>query len=412
MDEGHVGQAAVALLVGLLLGLERERSQRGDERLFAGIRTFPVLSLAGYAAALAGERSSPLVLPALVLGVSAVAVASYLHTAGRHVGATTEVVAIFTPLLGALVGWGMTTTAASLAVLVTVLLALKAPLHRIAGAVSEEEILAVLQFAIVAVVLVPLLPSQAVGPYGAVVPRQVGFVVAILSGVSLVGYLLVRLLGGAAWALAGLVGGLVSSTAVTLSFSGKARSLPDLVRPLGVGVVLASTVLYLRGLVVVGLFDQALAVRVAPPLLGLFALGALLAVSGLRGGAGARTGEGVAVGNPAELGRAAGLALLFACVLVVVRVAQAELGSQGVVAAGLLGGLVDVDSVAVAVARLRQQGLVPLAAAADAVLWATLSNLLLKGALASVVGGRALARQVLPAFAAMALATVILVAAS
>jgi uncharacterized membrane protein (DUF4010 family) len=253
-----------------------------------------------------------------------------------------------------------------------------------------------------------LLPDEPMGPYAALVPRHVGFVVVTLCAVSLAGYLLVRLLGdGAGWPLAGAVGGLVSSTAVTLSLAAKARSLPDAVRLLAIGILLASTILYVRCFVLIALFDRPLAVHLAPRLLPLFAVGALVAVVQRRAG-GPRASGVVSLGNPVELSHAVGLGLLFAVVLVGARAAQAELGRAGLWSAGLLGGLVDVDSVALTGARLRQQGLADVRTAGGALLLATASNLVLKGALVVVVGGSALARRVLPGYALLVVATLAL----
>jgi len=405
--EGLAG-ATLSLLIGLLLGLERERSRAKDEGLFAGIRTFPILALCGFVAALA--KDAPLALPAVLFAIGGLAVAAYLRTAEAHVGATTEITAVLAPLLGALVAWGQAPLAASLAVIVALLLTLKAPLHKIAGNVTGDEILAILKFGVVAVVLVPLLPSQPVGPYGAIVPRQVGIVVVILSAVSLGGCLLVRVLGErTGWALAGLLGGLVSSTAVTLSFSGKARTVPTLAPVLAGGVLLASMVLYLRTLLLAFVFDRGLAAHMAPRLAAIFLLGLVLVLRSLRGVETAKGGGASALGNPVELGRAAGLAAIFAAILVGARAAQAELGDSGLWVAGIVGGLMDVDSVTVAVARLRQQGLAPLETAAGSILLATLANLAVKAGIVAFVGGAAIARRVLPGFLVLGFATLVLV---
>jgi uncharacterized membrane protein (DUF4010 family) len=400
-----LGGAALAILVGLLLGLERERAHRGEGELFAGIRTFPLLTLGGYLAAATGER---LVVVAFLAGIAGLAIAAYARRSETQPGATTEVVAAVAPLLGVLVQSGQVILAASSAVVMTLLLTLKAPLHKIAGSVNEEEILAILKFGLVAVVLLPVLPSQPIGPYGAIVPRQVGYVVVLLSGVSLGGYLLVRLLGSrAGWALAGLLGGLASSTAVTLSFANKARELPGLARVLTVGVLLASTILYLRGLLLIGFFDGELGLYLAPRLAALFVVS--LGFSALNYRREVREESGpMGLDNPVELGRAFGLALFFAAILLATRVAQAELGTSGLWVTGALGGLMDVDSVAVAVARMRAQGLVPLGGAAGAFLLATLSNLCVKGGVVALVGGAPLARRVLPAFLTMGVLTAVL----
>jgi uncharacterized membrane protein (DUF4010 family) len=397
--------ALTALLIGLLLGLERQRSQR-EEQLFAGIRTFPVLTLAGYLAALSGASWA---VAATVLAIAALAVTSYLRTAGSQAGATTEALAILSPILGAAILTHPIVAAAS-GVVVTLLLTLKAPLHRIAGSVSEMEILSILKFGVVAVVLLPLLPTTPVDPWQAVVPRTVGWVVVILCAVSLLGYLLVRLLGSrSGWALAGLLGGLVSSTAVTLSFASRARKSRALSRPLAVGILLASTILYARGLFLIGLFDSALALFLLPRLGALFAVSLVFAALYFRG-ASSDDAADIEMQNPVELGRAFLLAALFAGILLMARVAEAELGTQGLWATGALGGLLDVDSVAVAVARMRAQEIVPVEAAGGAWLLATASNLLLKGGVVLAVGGLALFRRIGPAFGALAVLTVALIA--
>jgi uncharacterized membrane protein (DUF4010 family) len=400
-----LGGAFVSLMLGFLLGLEREQAKKARP-LFAGIRTLPLISLCGFLAATAAPKGMPLALPALLLAVGAFGLASYLRATEADAGITSEVTALVAALLGAVVAWGEVPVAASAAVVVTLLLTLKAPLHRLAGRVTGEEVLAIVKFGIVAVVVLPLLPDDPVGPYDALVPRKVGLMVVILSGVSLVGYLLVRILGGrAGWALAGALGGLVSSTATTLSFSSKARDAREQTPALAVGVILASTVLYLRGAVVLGLMDRALALYLAPRLGVLLVVGLAFAAFQFRRGQ-RRRADAVELGNPVELGRAILLGLIFAVVIVLARVAQHKLGTAGLWAVGLVGGLVNVDSIAVAAARLRQQDLASLDVAGGAYLLATLSNLAFKGVAVVLTAGTEMARRVLPCFVALALLTV------
>jgi uncharacterized membrane protein (DUF4010 family) len=399
-------ECAFALLIGLLLGLERERAESDRER-FAGIRTFPILSLAGCVAALVGRDGPSLLLPAVVVGLAALVVSAYQWTAEVHHGVTSEALALLAPLLGALCGYGRGPLAASLAVIVTLLLAMKAPLHRLAGALTEEEVLSILKFGLVSVVALPLLPTQEMGPYGAIVPRHVGWVVVVICGLSLLGYVLVRVLGGrTGWALAGLVGGLVSSTAVTLALSGKARELKHLLRPLAGGILLASMVLNARGLLLATVFDGPYARYLLPRLAALFVVGGVFAGwELLRKEGGGERGE-VGLGNPVELTRAVTLGLLFAGITVLARAAQERMGTAGLWAAGAVGGLLDVDSVAVANAGLRKSGVVTAEAAGGSFLLATLTNLAVKAGIVIVVGGRALAARVLPGFAALAALTV------
>jgi len=398
---------AQALLIGLLLGLERERSRAADEAEgFAGIRTFPLFTLAGFLAAiLAGPV--PLALPALLIAVAALAV-TFQVVASEGKGATTETAALLAVLLGAAVGFGRGSLAAAVAVVATLLLTLKAPLHRLARAVSQDEILAILKFGVVALIVLPLLPDRGLGPYQAVNPRDVGLMVVLLTAISLAGYLLVRLFGeGKGYALAGLLGGLASSTAVALSFSRKAREAPDLARPLAAGIVVASTMLYARGALVLMALDGPLGRHLLPRLAVLFVAG--LAVSFVllkRAAAPRETGPALSLDNPVELGHALLLAALFAVVLLLARVAQAELGTTGLWTVGAVGGLVDVDSVAVAAARLRHQNVVEVPVAAGTYLLATVSNLIFKSGVTILAGGAPLARQVLPAFGVLALLSV------
>jgi uncharacterized membrane protein (DUF4010 family) len=398
---------AQALLIGLLLGLERERSRAGDQAEgFAGIRTFPLFTLAGFlAAVLAGP--APLALPALLIAVAALAV-TFQVVGSEGKGATTETAALLAVLLGAAVGFGHGSLAAAVAVVATLLLTLKAPLHRLARAVSQDEILAILKFGVVALIVLPLLPDRGLGPYQAVNPRDVGLMVVLLTAISLAGYLLVRYFGeGKGYALAGLLGGLASSTAVALSFSRKAREAPDLARPLAAGIVVASTMLYARGALVLMALDGPLGRHLLPRLGALFVAG--LAVSFVllkRAAAPRETGPALSLDNPVELGHALLLAALFAVVLLLARVAQAELGTAGLWTVGAVGGLVDVDSVAVAAARLRAQDVVEVPVAAGAYLLATVSNLIFKSGVTILAGGAALARQVLPAFGVLAVLTV------
>jgi uncharacterized membrane protein (DUF4010 family) len=398
-----LGGATVALLLGLLLGLERQRAKKGAA--FAGIRTFPLFAVCGFFGALAGLKGIPWALPAVLLVVGGFGIAAYVREPEAGTGVTTEMTGLLVAVLGAVVALGEPAAAAAVAVLATLLLTLKAPLHRMAGAISEDEILAAMKFAVVAVVILPLLPDRPMGPYGALVPRNVGLLVVLLSGVGLFGYVLVKLLGGrAGWAIAGALGGLVSSTATTLSFAGKAREAAEQARALAVGVILASTVLYVRGGVVIALLDRELAAHLAPRLGVLFAVGLLAAALLYRRPRGERE-DGVSFGNPVELGRAVALAAIFAVVIVLARVAQERLGTAGLWVVGALGGLVDVDSVAVASARVRQDGAAALPAAAGAYLLATVTNLLFKAGAVLATGGRELARRVLPAFGALAAAT-------
>ena len=379
-----LGGALTALLIGLLFGLDRERAQRGHAVVFAGIRTFPLVSLCGYLAGDGGFHGLPLPLPAVLLGIVALGVASFaLHPAE---GATTEVVVVLTALLGGLVAWGQAPLAAALAVIAVVLLALRDPLHRLAKGLSEDEVLAVLKFAVVAVVLVPLLPRTAVGPYDAIVPHSIGVLVVLLTAVSLAGYVLVRARAARGLALAGGHGGLVSSTAVTLSFSARARCRrwpgprrrcrARLDRPLCAG-----------GPRPFGSRSVAGPVAAASPRR-LLRDGRALRLAALARARERKTGQAeVSLGNPVELGHASVLAGLFARVTVAARAAQAHLGTAGLWAWASWAASWTWIPWPWPRPSLRRSGSVDVPTAASTYLFATVSNLLFKSGAVLVAGG-------------------------
>jgi uncharacterized membrane protein (DUF4010 family) len=406
--EEHFGAAVIALLTGALLGLERQRSSSGDPKATAGLRTFALFSLAGFLAVHLDRAGVPFAFPAGFLAVAALVTVSYVRSSDRDPGLTTEVAALVATLLGALIGMGQAPLAVALGVVVAVLLAQREPLRRFAAALTEQEMLAILKFAIVAVVLLPLLPDRALGPYDAIVPRKVGVLVATICGLNLFGYVLVRLVGSrAGFALAGLLGGLVSSTAVALGFSGRAKSSPALVPALASGIVLASLVVYLRGVTFLAIFDRPVAFYLGWRALLVLAVGAGAAFWGRERTATEKPGD-LAVGNPVELGRAAALGLVFAAMLVIGRAAQAALGTAGFWVTCAVAGLMDVDSILVSGMDLHKNGLISPEAAGGGFLLATVANLVAKGFIVVGTGGAALARRVLPAFVAMAVATAVL----
>jgi uncharacterized membrane protein (DUF4010 family) len=230
-------------------------------------------------------------------------------------------------------------------------------------------------------------------------------VVAIVSALSLVGYLLVRVLGGRfGWALTGLVGGLASSTAVTLSLSSKAKQASGLLPSLAAGILLANTIVYARLTVLVGTFDAPLLRYLAPRMGVLLLIGAAFAAFQLRKRDKQQAGE-IELKNPVELGKALLLGLGFGAILLLGRAAEEQFGAKGLWAASAVGGLMDVDSVALANARLHQQGLAETHDAGRALLLATLTNLLVKGSIVVSVGGKGLAQRVLPGLLALAAAT-------
>ena len=400
---------AMALLLGLLIGLEREHSQSKDESLFAGVRTFPLITLTGFLAALVAKVGFAWVLPVAMAGVCAMAVTAYVVKArGPHKGATTEFVAILAFIFGALTALGYLISAATFAVVTALFLSMKAPLHQLAEKIQKDEIFAILKFGVVTVIILPLLPNRAFGPFNILNPRLIWWLVVLISAVSMLGYVLMRFWGARQGiAVTGFLGGLASSTATTFELSHKAcEGEPSTARYFALGILIASTIMFIRVFFLASVIYPGLGWLLAVPIAIPTLLGIMMALVLWRKAEGQAEAV-VQVKNPMELGRAIEFAVLFAVVLVVARAGHYYFGSAGVYVASALAGLTDVDAITISDARLALDQVLSKNTAAAAILVAGATNTLLKGGVAAVIGGRALRAVVVPIFLALFLASVV-----
>jgi len=400
---------AVALGLGLVLGLERERSQRPESESFAGARTFALIALFGATAFdLQLRLGLAWVMPLAFAAVATLAVVSYYVTSlAGDVGATTEVTALLTFLIGGLCGAGQAGLATALAVTVLLMLSVKGWTHRFAARIEAEDVDAVLKFAIITVIVLPLLPNQNYGPapLDVVNPYKIWLMVVLISGLNFVSYVLVKVLGQEhGIGLTGLLGGLVSSTAVTLGFSQRSRQQPALSGMFTLGILVAWTVMFFRVLVIVALIDMAVARQLA---VGIGLLGLLnLAICGwlYRQGRSAGKATVSSGSNPFELSEAIKFGLLFGVVTFVAKAAQVYLGAAGLYLAGALAGLTDVDAIVLSMANLSESDPELTTAAARTVLIAVLSNTLVKSGMAVGAGSPELRRRFLPSAVALLVA--------
>jgi uncharacterized membrane protein (DUF4010 family) len=390
---------AVAVAAGSLLGVEREQAQRAEGQSdFGGIRTFPLIALVG-AAGMILRPAAGLWLPAaLALGLVALLAVGYARGAARDPGLSSEVGALIAFVLGALslspevlAGQQRFLLVAGIATISMALLAMKGPLHAFSARVSADDIYATVKFALLAAVLLPVLPDRAYGPLSALNPFKIGLMISLVAGISFAGYLTSRVVGSSRGVLlSGLIGGLVSSTAVAMTFAGRAKQEPGQTRLAAVAIVAASSTMFLRVLVVVAAVDSAL---VAPLALPLVAMGA----GGFAGGAWLfiklrREGDGdhdMALRNPFEMGLAVKFGLIYGAVLFLSKAAQLYLGRGGVLASSVLAGLTDVDAITLSLTELHRGGL-DARTASLGIAAASATNTIVKIALAAALGGRRL----------------------
>lgn len=399
----HHLSLATALAVGLLIGLEREQSK--DERpgsAIGGVRTYPIFALVGALASLLEPVSVWLPLVALG-GVFALVAISYRADVNRGEpdrGATSEISLVATYLLGALsTSKGVIEPmadryllVAGLGVAIAFLLSSKPFFHGLAKRVSRGDFYAATKFLIVAVIVVPLLPDRDFGPVEAINARQLGIMVVIISALSFAGYVAMRLWGAHRGLLLGAaLGGLVSSTAVTLSMANRAKAEPKLVAVAASAIAVAWAIMLCRVGVLVAVINPPLLTTLALPLAAMVAatvVGLVLTFS-----RGEQPSE-LELANPFDLVNAVKVTLLFGAVLIASKAANHYLGSQGLYLASALGGATDVDAVTLSSSRLAHTSDALPVVAVTSIAIAVAVNTVVKTAMAVAVGGRDLGMRV------------------
>jgi uncharacterized membrane protein (DUF4010 family) len=399
---------AMALLIGALIGVDREKQKASSQhRGLGGIRTFILLALAGAVSAWLSQRlDSPWIFALTLLVVSAIVIAGYVmesRSGSEDLGLTTEVAALVTVLLGGACLAGSSALAVALGIVTSAVLAYKQPLHAFIGRIARDDIYAALKLLIATFIVLPLLPKRALDPWGALNPSKLWLLVILISFLSLIGYVAVRSVGPRrGTALTGLFGGLVSSTAVTLTFAKQSRSTGSastVDRALAVGLMLAWATMFVRVIVTVAIVYAPLAVRVVEPLLamGVTALAAAAVLYRLSGRHDAPDGADaveVPVTNPFSLTSASKFALLFAAVMLAVKLAEHYLPGRGLYLVAALAGLTDVDAITLSMASLARDGGDPAPAAASIVI-ATLTNTIVKCGMVMGLGAGAFRRATL-----------------
>jgi uncharacterized membrane protein (DUF4010 family) len=398
MDELELfKRLGVALAAGMLIGLERgwhERAMPEGSRV-AGIRTFAIIGLLGGLWALLGELIGEIVLGFAFLAFAVVMIIARARAAAKvdDYGVTTVVAALVTFALGAIALRGQLSIAAAGAVVTALLLGIKPALHELVERIEREELNAVLKLLLMTIVLLPVLPNRGFGPWQALNPYELWWMVVLIATVHFVGYVVVKLVGEQRGIpIAGLAGGLIASTAVAVSFARLARNAPSATRLLAAGILLASATMFVRVIVVVGVIEPRLLPLLAWPFGGA-ALSALVAALLLwRQKKSALPKEHDAIArNPFEFGMALKFGLLLAFVMIAARALKDWFGDAGIYLLSLLSGVADVDAVTLSLSKLAGVDLT-MTVAAIGIALATIANTLVKAGITSVAGGMAMTR--------------------
>jgi uncharacterized membrane protein (DUF4010 family) len=406
-DLGYLfAQLAIAVGLGMLVGLQRERAAA---RL-AGIRTFPLVTLSGALCALLAQ-----VFGGWVLGAGFIALGGIILMGMRaelednpDPGLTTEIAILLMFALGAYLMVGNRTVAVALGGVVAVLLQFKGQMHGWAAKLGDEDIKAIMKFVLIALVILPILPDHAYGPYAGFNPRQTWWLVVLIVGISLAGYIFYKFLGeGVGTILAGILGGLISSTATTVSYSRRARKDPHTSAIAAIVILVASAVLFGRLLLIIAVVRSSFLAAAAPPIAVLLLVSGIAALIVWLRERGKRS-EVILQENPAELKAALVFGLLFAAVQFIAGIVQRNFGDRGLYVVAGISGLTDVDAITLSTVQLVGNNQVGVDTAWRVIVLAAISNLVFKGAAVALLGSRRLLMQVLVLFGTVFAAGVLL----
>jgi len=393
-----------ALLIGILIGMQREYAHSASKGggLFAGARTFALMALFGSSAALLSDiLETPWIFIGLVLILGTMVIVAYFITASERdeIGLTSEVAALITIMIGGISYYHSIEFAAAIGVVTTVLLAVKWELRQFVRVITQEDVFATLQFAVITAIILPVLPNQSFGPPPLDVfnPYQVWKMVVFISGINFLGYILVKVAGPKrGLGISGFLGGLASSTATTMSFSQRSKTETGLEKPFAVAIITGWVIMFVRVIIEVAVVNSRLLPQVWPALAAMGFVGLLYAVY-LYYSQTAIDEEELSLSNPFELGPAIKFGLIYALVLLITKAAEIYLGEKGIFITSFFAGLADVDAITLSISDLtRVGGSISLGTGSVAVILATLSNTLAKGLLVFSLGSKLLRRYVWP----------------
>ena len=383
MDDATLRDLGLLLATfgGAAVGVERERSGhvKGQENRFAGVRTFTLLGGLGGGAGWLYAANLPWLGIVLLASGAMVALLAYAAGSREHdIDGTTEVAALVTLMAGAFAGMGQARLAGAIIAVTVLILAEKSRVHDLVDRMDEMAMRAAIRFTVMAVVILPMLPVGPYGPFGGFRPRELWMLVLFFSGLSFVGYI-ARMFVGArqGYLIAGLLGGIVSSTSVTLTFARASRTEDPLVgAPLGYGVIGACTVMFVRIVAVTAVLSMPLMLTLLPYIAAPFLVGLVGVAIGWRRPQEERR-EIQTHQNPLQFSSALQMAILFQVVMFAVDAVRAAWGDMGVIVSGALVGFADVDALLLSMAKNASTSGIA-ATSAIAVAAGILSNTLLK----------------------------------
>jgi uncharacterized membrane protein (DUF4010 family) len=399
----------IALGLGLLVGLERETaaSQLG------GLRTFPLVTVLGFMCALLMPQAGGWLLAAALVAVALlIVIGNYVlvHSHGERGGITTEAALLVMLMVGALLATGAREIAIAVGGGTAVLLQAKSRLKGVTARLGHDDVTAIMRFALIALVILPALPNRPFGPFDVLNLYEIWMIVVLIVGISLAGYIVYKFFGqNAGVVVGGILGGVISSTATTVSYAKRTKGENSGTGVAAVVIVVASSVVLIRVLIEIAVVAPRFLAPAAPPLLIILAVMAAaswLTWRRLRNS----EDEMPEQENPTELRAALVFALLYALVLLAVAWARQRFGAAGLYTVSALAGLTDVDAITLSTAKLVSLGHVDGAQGWRLIAIANISNLVFKVGVVAFLGSRQLLGMIAVAYTSAALVSAALIA--
>lgn len=383
LNMDHLLGLLISIGMGFLIGMERQFSKEAQEHeeQFAGIRTFTMVSMFGFISAIISSMIGTWIFGATLVCVFAFVIISYIQLSKlpSNKGATSEFALLITFMLGGLVFLGMVLFALIVMVVMLLLLTFRPTLHLFVEKLKRQELLAIILFVVMSALVIPFLPADNFGPYDLWNLKEIWQMVVLVAGTSLMGYMIAKFMGERGTMIAGLVGGLVSSTSVALTFSRKSKEAASASSSFyyAMGIISACTIMFPRVLFEVYVINWELFLELWVPILiiSIAGFGSAFLIYAFRKGK--PGGDGIILKNPLDLATAIKFALLYAAIQWLVKYAGENFGDNGTYIAGAISGITDVDAITLSMAKMAKSG-GDSAIAINTILIAALSNTLVK----------------------------------
>lgn len=418
MDELNIFyRLACALALGFVVGLQRENSYIDPERHHpAGVRTFSIIGLLGAVSAYLGTLTgsiAPFIAGLAILG-GLLGIAFHAESRKENPGLTTGAALLLVYLLGALCWYNQIIVATAVGVVLILLLTVKVQLHAFAQKITQADLSASLKFALITAIVLPLLPDHAYGPANLKVlnPFSIWLFVIFISAIGFVGYVLIKVVGpGRGIGITSVLGGIASSTALTLSFTQRSKDNPQYGASLAMGVLISWSVMYLRVYLICGLVAPSLWKILLVPLLAPVVPG-LVYSWWLKTREESTHSQSGSFTNPFELLPAIKFGMVFTAVLFIAKAAKVYLGDAGLLGSSFVAGFADMDAIALSLAQMTHGNGIDLRFASMGIILAGVANTITKGSMVLAMGAPSMRKAIGPALGLMlgtACATLVLI---